>query len=335
MSVLRAPFTVSIPAGPPDPPPDWWPSSSHHQALKGLLQGLSDTAYAEQQQLTVSTVRDYRRSCRGGYSVGTDRALAHLAVRDGLITVVRLPEGGADDLPTEVLEVWRHLAFDVPDRTLAAAIARETGLSRDQVESALSVLRSEGESDCALIARGYACGALTGREMTEPSFHTRTVRTESPSRRPRSGAPPVRRPRGIDPLRLVPDGVPWPPDGMGVLSGDVVTGLDVDVVRATPDACRTALRTLIHAHGQSWGPVLGDVEGGTALFLVQPGVLPDGWRSSGGRLWRRGAILRRIPAPWVRGGSGLYWAVEGQGKYWRPDVLADALAPPTAAAGGR
>ncbi|MGW1411821.1 hypothetical protein [Streptomyces sp. NPDC002403] len=129
--------------------------------------------------------------------------------------------------------------------------------------------------------------------------------------------------------------MPHQPSRFPVLCGDVVTGQDVDVVRASPDACRTALTTLLQSGEQSWGPVLGDVQGATALFLVEPGVLPGGWRNAGGRLFRRGATLRDIPASSVRGGSRLYWALDGRGEYWRPDILAGLLAPSMAAPNGR
>ncbi|MFF3957461.1 helix-turn-helix transcriptional regulator [Streptomyces sp. NPDC001890] len=328
------PFTIGLPANRSETPGAWKPSPAQHRVLLGLVQGLSAAQHAEEHNRGITTVKDYRRCCRVGLSVKTDRALARATVRNNLITVVPIPGAKVAELPADVVQVWRHLADDVPDDDLASHIVVQTGLPGIRVDTALFLLRSEGESDCKLIARGFACGVLTGREETQPPL--RKVRKQ-PTPPPRSVPQPVAhrrplRPAGTDPLGLVPASMPWQPDGFGILNGHVVTGLSVDVVRATPDACRTALTTLLRNGQQKWGPVLGDVEGSIALFLLKPGVLPDGWRTAGARLWRRGALLRGIPAPSIRGGTRLYWAFEGNGGYWQPEILASFLTPAQAAA---
>ncbi|WP_457469999.1 hypothetical protein [Streptomyces sp. TE4109] len=304
--------------------------------LLGLVQGLSAAEYAEEHSRGITTVKDHRRCCRVGVSVKTDRALAHASVRNNLITVVHIPGAKVAELPLDMVKVWRHLADDVPDDTLASHIATQTGLPIVKVDTALFLLRSEGESDCKLIARGFACGVLTGREETQHPFgkvrRLSTPRARSTAQPAAYRRQPPPRPPGTDPLRLVPASMPWQTDGSGVLNGNVVIGRSVDVVRASPDACRTALTTLLRNGQQSWGPVLGDVESAMAFFLVKPGVLPASWRTSGARLWRRGALLRGIPGPSVRGGTRLYWAFEGNGEYWQPEILAGLLAPTQAAA---
>ncbi|MGW1411822.1 hypothetical protein [Streptomyces sp. NPDC002403] len=174
-SVLRVPVTLSIPASCPGLFDGWWPSPIHQHALLALLQGLSAAEHAQQQRRGIGTVREHRRSCRLRASVATERALAHASISRGLITVEHIPQAGLVDLPPEVVKVWPHLAYDVPERNLDAHIAAQTRLSTDDVTSALSLLRSEGEDDCALIARGYACGVLTGHETTQrqlPTAHT-------------------------------------------------------------------------------------------------------------------------------------------------------------------
>lgn len=332
MSVLQVPVTLSIPASPPDPGDGRWPRSVHHQALLSLLQGLTAAEYAQQVNKGIGTINEHRRACRLWASVATNRTLAHVSIARRVIIVEPIPGDAVEELPDEVVKVWRHLADDVADRDLVDHIAARTGLSREEVDTSLSILRSQDESDCALIARGYACGVLTGHETTQRQLPTAHAQLTPESRPSRVSAASTRA-FDTDPLRLVPEGMPHRPISFPVLCGDVVTGQGVDVVRASPDACRTALTTLLQSGEQSWGPVLGDVEGHTALFLVKPGVLPDAWRTAGGRLWRRGATLRDIPAPSVRGGVRLYWALEGTGEYWQPNILAGLLAPPRAAAG--
>ncbi|MFF8916893.1 hypothetical protein ACF08M_27135 [Streptomyces sp. NPDC015032] len=325
MSVLQVPVTLSIPANPPDPGDGWWPRSIHHQALLSLLQGLTAAEYAQQVNKGIGTINEHRRACRLWASVATNRTLAHVSIAKHVVIVEPIPGDAVEELPDEVVKVWRHLADDVADRDLVDHIAARTGLSRDEVDTSLSILRSQDESDCALIARGYACGVLTGHETTQCQFRA-VGRQLTPKSRP-SPVPAASPQRRTDPLHLLPDAMSHQPSPSAMLRGDVVTGRVVDVVRVSPNACRAALTALLRTGERSWGPVLGDVEAHTALFLVKPGVLPDRWRTSGGRLWRRGATLRDIPASSVRGGSRLYWALEGRGEYWRPDILADLLTP--------
>lgn len=299
----------------------WWPSPARHNALKAFLEGIDSAQYATELNRSPSTVRTYLRECRIGCEVKQLRALAGQALKLGLITVEKLP---APDLPQDLAAVWAHLPADVPNDRLNGHIARATGLPRSTVDAALATLRSLGESDTTLIARGYACGIVTKQDVkqdVQPPLRPRRHRAES---RHRSVPEPER--RSSDPLGLLPEGMQEPCAGAYALADYLVTGHDVDVVRVSPDVCRSALDQLRGIRLQS-GSVLGHIEGRVALFLLEPGRLPEGWRVPGGRLCHRGSTVRIPPAG---GDSTAYWAMPYKGAYWQPDVLEELLDLPRA-----
>ncbi|MFE4012611.1 hypothetical protein ACFXP1_22570 [Streptomyces sp. NPDC059112] len=246
------------------------------------------------------------------------RAMADRALQLGMITVEKLP---APDLPQELATVWEHLPADIPDARLHGHIADATGLPRSTVDTALSALRSLGESDVTLIVRGHACGVITKQDTKQDLRPLLRPRRADPRHRP---APTPKR-RRSDPLGLLPAGMPEPCPNERPLGGYVVTGQGVDVVRLSLDACRTVLEQLQATPEQS-GPVLGHMEGRVALFFLESG-LQDGWRTPGGRLCRRGLSMKIPPAG---GDSTAYWVVPYSSAYWKPEVFERLLASPRA-----
>ncbi|MFG3429481.1 hypothetical protein [Streptomyces californicus] len=304
----------------------WQLTGRQGQALALLPLTRSDAEAAARAGVGPDTQRRHIRAVRTIAGVRTDRALVHRAYQAG---VLRPPPIALHQRPSpEVAAVWRGLVLDVPDRELDIEIAAATGLSGNTVRRILDELRADGESDGQLVARGWAYGVITARD-DDGRLRT-SARGPAAGRRP-AGAP--RQPAPVfDPLRLLPVTAPaasrsWP-QSSGIPSVCRI-GRDCDLVRVTPDVCRDLLARLPAAR---WGPVVGRAESRTALLVAPPAVLPDGWRATSGRLWRRGGSVE-LPPEDRPTPDGSYWATSPHAPRWDPAHLDDLLntLPPAAA----
>ncbi|MFJ6017467.1 hypothetical protein [Streptomyces sp. NPDC092952] len=311
MPLPLAPLTIRMPERMP-PTGSWVPAPSHRAVLQGLVHGMTRDEYAAESGLARSTVAGYIHACLTRCSVICIRALAGQAIRLGIATVAPLP---APDLPDALTAVWAYLAADVRDDTLTAHIARATGYTRTMVDAALAELRSLGEPDSTLVVRGCAYGIITPEEPRTLPVLPRQHAGKRPLPSPRQHPVPPR----ADPLGLLPETMSRSTEP-SVLSGPWVTGFAFDVVRVSPEVCRTALATLQEWHRP--GPVVGSIEARTAFFLVEPGTLPDRWRTAGARLWKRGMSVQ---LPTSSGTCTAYWAVPYTGTYWNTHSIVQIL----------
>lgn len=307
----------------------WKLTRRQHQALALLLASQNLGEAAAQMGVKTGTYRTHLKAVSEAAGASCLRALTHRALQVGILRPPPPAEQILPDLTPDLATVWRGLVLDVPDRDLQIEIAAASGLSGQAVQAALGELRaSRGETDCQLVARGWACGVITGQ--TGAGRHTRAGAPATPpgqqiaaQSRPPHGAHRPHLP--ADRLRLRPSTppihAPRQRKRAAASARDVHVGRDMDLVLVTADVCRQLLAGLPPVE---WGPVVGRVEAGNALLLTPPAILPGEWRARHGRLWRRGSTVR-LPPDALPTLDGAYWAVPRQAPPWDPARLEQLL----------
>ncbi|MFI1530778.1 helix-turn-helix transcriptional regulator [Streptomyces griseus] len=339
-SVPRGSAPVAAASDAPGPGPSrtgpWKLTGRQSQALSLLLASRNLSEAAGQMGVKTTTYRKHLKALSEAAGASCLRALTHRALQDGVLRPPPLTEQSLPDLTSDLAMVWRGLVLDVPDRDLQIEIAAANGLSGQSVQAALGELRaSRGETDCQLVARGWACGVITAQTGAGRLTHAGPPATPPRQQLAAQSRPPHGPHRPADRLCLLPSAplihVPRRRKGAAASTAqEVHAGKDMDLVLVTADVCRQLLAGLPPAE---WGPVVGRVEAGNALLLIPPARLPDGWRARYGRLWRRGAPVT-LPPDVLPAADGAYWAVPRQAPRWDPDRLEHLLhhLPPALAA---
>ncbi|MFE7448201.1 helix-turn-helix domain-containing protein [Streptomyces griseus] len=287
--------------------------------------------------------------------VRTQRALVYVSLAREWIP--RPPAVGPPVRLSAVEElIWAGLRLDVLDVQLPRPLSQLAGTTKVQVTTTLRALVEQQQlNHCGLIRHGYAIGLLSGHEGTDvPPLPSRHTAPSAASGLPRSRRQAhlrsgltggVRRPipcaeastaahagdlrtsrTAGDRLDFLPDIGDAAPTGIArssvvSVAKAVRTGEDLDVVRVNREVCRQLLAGLPQ---REWGPVAARVESATALLLLPPAVLPDGWRARHGRLWVRGATVQ-LPPDNRPAADGSYWAVARRAPLWDPNRLQELL----------
>ncbi|MFE7331565.1 LuxR C-terminal-related transcriptional regulator [Streptomyces sp. NPDC057565] len=136
----------------------WSLKPIRHRVLELLASGLSAEGSVRRTGISKSTVYTHLRACAQVAGVKAHRALIHEALRAEVL--VRPAPVRAPDQSKALAAVWRGLVLDVPDRHLADAISRQTGLPVRDVKLELERVRSTGMPDCRLVVAGWQYGFL-------------------------------------------------------------------------------------------------------------------------------------------------------------------------------
>ncbi|MFE4333251.1 helix-turn-helix transcriptional regulator [Streptomyces sp. NPDC056831] len=296
--------------------------------------GLTPYEIADELGITAGGVRSHLRDARIRVGVTAERPLTHLLLAGGGVDLTRLRTPLCNPVDELTRLVWCGLRYDVPDKRLIATIARADGMPPDDVERALTDLRSTTKlTDCGLLGLAFRTGILSGHEGVTPPWsvpapvHIGTEPAQileipasgsrSCKEQPRPEDPKLRPPIA-DPLKLLPRDLPnllirENSSRHSLLSGledmTAVAGIHVQAVRVSVEVCRDVLQRM-HDNGippERWGPVLGNSEGRYAVFLMQPNSIADRWRYAGSRVLRSGTALH-LP-PYSAPIGSLYWAL--------------------------
>ncbi|MFD7861368.1 hypothetical protein [Streptomyces sp. NPDC059783] len=322
------PVTQPVPPAAADEPARPALTARQHEALSLLtVGGLSIHQAAARMGIAASSVDGHRHACAIRAGVRSLRSLTHWALAGGLLTPLDAGHRDPGPVPQQTATVWGHLALNCPDPFLETELANATGLSRHQVHSCLTDLRSTGLTDAQLVAAGWHRQILDAASPTRPDAETvRPVprsetcrlpaRTTDVTRTVGTAAARIQRGRSLDVLPRPYQETPAP-DPAWLVSRVATCGQGVDFLWTDPHTCRDLLARI---PAKRWGPVIAAPESQMVLLVTR--AVPD-------RPVRRTVLCRfhakggrvELPPAAARSGPGRYWAVPPTAPLWQdPDL---------------